>query len=90
MKDQRRVNAMADELLLKADTTMDVSFSPLTVMQLTGLVQLALRHPGVSATLRFTAARFLSAAREYFADCPETLAVIQLGDDPANDVEVDS
>ncbi len=80
-----RVMAMVEEIAGKAET-MDVSFKPLTAMQLTGLLQLALRHPGVSRDLRATAEHFLSAAREYLADCPEVLAVIRRGDDPANDV----
>lgn len=66
---------------------MDMRFRPETVLQLVGLLQLALRHPGVAATpaSSATAASFLTAATQYFARCPATLAIIKRGDDPAHD-----
>lgn len=67
------------------DQTMDVSFAPLTVFQLTALLQLALRHPHVPPDLQHTADRFLLAVRAYFIDCPHVLDVIQRGDDPTQD-----
>ena len=77
---------MVEELTLKKlDRPMDIGFQPLTVFQLTGLVQLALRHPHVSPEPRATAGRFLAAVREYFADCPAVLDVVRRGDDPAED-----
>jgi hypothetical protein len=79
------VNAMTTELLGKADRPMEIVFHPLTVFQLTGLVQLALRHPRVSPELQETARRFLAGVREYFADCPAVLDVVRRGDDPGED-----
>jgi hypothetical protein len=76
---------MATELLGKTET-MDVSFRPLTVFQLTAMIQLALRHPRLSPELRKTAEALLAAVREYFADCPTVLDVVRRGDDPAEDV----
>jgi hypothetical protein len=59
------------------------------VLQLVALIQLAVRHPGVSAELRDAAARFVSGSREYFADCPSVLSIIDAGDDPSQDVGSD-
>lgn len=50
-----------------------------------GLVQLACRHPGVSARMRLTAAAMVHTVREYFETCPTVLAVIDAGDDPTRD-----
>lgn len=65
--------------------TLDVSFQPWTVFQLSGLIQLSLRHPGVTPEIRATAARFLAGVRAYFADCPTVLDVVRRGDDPGQD-----
>jgi hypothetical protein len=78
--------AMAREITQKTNDPMEIVAQPMTVFQLTGLLQLALRHPGVSSELRETAARFLGAAREYFADCPTILDVIRRGDNPREDI----
>jgi hypothetical protein len=81
------VRAMAREVAAKVEESpMELVLRPETVIQLTGLVQLALRHPGVSPTLRATAGRFLTGVREYFADCPTVLDVIRRGDDPGEDL----
>jgi hypothetical protein len=66
---------------------MECVLTPFTVIQLAGIVQLALRHPGMSGPHRNTAERFLVAVREYFAACPTTLDVLRRGDDPAEDYE---
>lgn len=68
---------------------MEIVAQPVSVLQLVGLLQLALRHPRVSPELRAAAARFVSGAREYFADCPSVLSIIDAGDDPARDVSWD-
>jgi|SRR5579864_4831180 len=81
-------DAMARELRAKAND-MEVVFQPVSVFQLAGLVQLALRHPDVGGSLRETAERFLSGVRAYFADCPTVLDVVRRGDDPAEDRVVD-
>ena len=84
--DEQTVAAMAHEIRDKEDAPMQIIFHPLTLVQLTGLVQLALRHPDVSADLRVTAERFLTGVRQYFGDAPTVLGVIRRGDDPAQDI----
>ena len=85
MTDEQIAEHLAVEILDKADHPMEIAFHPMSVFQLTGLVQLALRHPNVSPELRETAERFLAGVREYFADCPTVLDVVRRGDDPAED-----
>jgi hypothetical protein len=75
--------AMTQEIARKE--AMEITFQPFSVYQLTGLVQLALRHPDVPAHTRKVAAQFLAGVRAYFADCPTVLEVIRRGDDPAED-----
>jgi hypothetical protein len=79
--DKAVVKAMSREIAAKT-APMELVCRPETALQLTGLVQLALRHPGMSPTLRATGGRFLTGVREYFADCPTVLDVIRSGDDP--------
>ena len=83
--EQAIVDQMTREIISKAVHPMELVCQPTTVFQLTGLVQLALRHPGVTPELRETADRFLAGVREYFADCPAVLNVIRRGDDPTQD-----
>jgi len=80
MTDQDLVAAMAGEMERKALEPWDVTLRPVTALQLVGLVQLALRHPGVSAELHLIGTRFIDGARAYFDGCPATLAVIERGD----------
>jgi hypothetical protein len=65
---------------------MVIAFRPVTAFQHAGLVQLALRHPELQENNREAAIRFLTAVREYFADCPAVLDVLDRGDDPSQDV----
>jgi hypothetical protein len=90
MNDDQIARTMAEEIadLVIKGRPMELVCHPLTVFQLTGLIQLALRHPGVTPELRETAERFLVGVREYFADCPTVLAVVRRGDDPAEDLRV--
>ena len=87
MTEPEIVAEMAREL--QAKEPMGIVLAPPTVIQLTGIIQLAMRHPGLRRDRDVYAAaeRFLGAVREYFADCPATLDVIRRGDDPAQDVE---
>jgi len=78
-----QLDAMARELA--TIPPMEIVFSPLTAFQLAGLLQLALRHPGVSPELQKTARRFLEAVRSHFHACPTLLDVLARGDDPAYD-----
>jgi len=82
--DHQIATAMAEELLAKEEP-MELVMIPLTVLRLTGLVQLALRHPSMAEAGRDAGERFVRAARQYFADCPTVLDVIRRGDDPAED-----
>lgn len=84
--DEKTVAAMALEVQRKVTAPMEIIFHPMTLFQLTGLVQLALRHQDVSPELRATAERFLISVRQYFADAPTVLDVIRRGDDPAQDI----
>jgi len=63
-----------------------IGYRPETVLQLVGLIQLALRHPAVTQAIRATGVRFIEAAREYFAACPAVLDVIRRGDDAREDL----
>jgi hypothetical protein len=80
------VAVTAEMLTLEAEgEPMLVEFNPVSVFQLAGLLQLALRHPDVQASNRETAQRFLVSAREYFAESPAVLRVLDMGDDPTQD-----
>lgn len=83
--DDQIAETLAKEIDAKEYDRMEVLYAPLTVFQLTALIQLALRHPGVTPEVRAAADRFLSAAREYFADSPTVMDVIRRGDDPSED-----
>lgn len=67
---------------------MDVQIQPITVLQLAGLMQLAMRHPEISTEARACADSFLVATRQYFADCPAVLETLRRGDDPSADLFV--
>jgi predicted nucleic acid-binding Zn-ribbon protein len=83
--DQHTAGDLAQEIFSKLAQPMEITFNPVTVFQLTGLLQLALRHPELTPELRATGARFVGAVCEYFADCPTILDTIRRGDDPAED-----
>lgn len=65
------------ELVLRAET----------VLELAAALQLAKRHPRADEHPTVLAAieRFLTGAREYFADCPPMLEALRQGDDPRYD-----
>lgn len=86
LNEEEAVQLLIAELQALDTTPMEIAFRPFTVMQLAGLLQLALRHPDVSAEHRETAWSFLEAAREYFAACPTVLTVLEAGDDPTQDI----
>jgi hypothetical protein len=81
--DARLVELVALELARKEP--MALGLRPETVFYLTGLVQLALRHPTLPVTTRECGERFVVAVREYFADCPAALDLVRRGDDPTED-----
>jgi hypothetical protein len=84
MTDEEIINQMADEILRKPEP-MEIVFEPGSVMQLSGLVQLALRHPDLPRESRAMGEGFLAGVREYFADSPTVLDVIFRGEDPNED-----
>jgi|SRR5215831_18886509 len=75
---------VASELAAR-DQMMQLTLRPVSVFELAALIQLALRHPGVSDSVRKAGETFLIGARAYFAACPAVLEVIRRGDDPAHD-----
>jgi hypothetical protein len=73
------------EELTRKTTPMELILQPASVLQLAGLIQLANRHPHISDANRAVAARWLTRMREYFADCPTVLDLLERGDDPQED-----
>lgn len=75
------IELLCEEVAAKAQP-MEVVLSPLTVIQLVGALQLAQRHPHFAEQESVARAteRFITAAREYFVDCPIVLDVIRRGD----------
>lgn len=76
---------VAEVLRKSTEAPMDLMCQPLTVLHLAGALQLARRHPQFPPTHVDAVDRFLTAAREYFADCPTVVEVLRRGDDPAYD-----
>lgn len=85
MNDDATVAAVVEELRRHEDHPMELWLRPVTVFHLTGLIQLAMRHPTLSDENRAQGARFVATARAYFAACPNVLDVIRRGDDPQED-----
>jgi hypothetical protein len=83
--DASLIKQMALEIARKGPHAMELVLRPESVLQLVALVQLAQRHPTLPATHHAFADRVLTAAREYFAECPGVLEAIRRGDDPAED-----
>jgi hypothetical protein len=93
--DDQTLPVRPEDLALEVATKepMQLTVQAVTVLQLTGLIQLALRHPHLASPdgsrLRQTAETFLAGVRAYFADCPATLDVVARGDDPGQDTHDD-
>ncbi len=85
--DEHIVQVMAAELAAHEEP-ITLVLRPLSALHLAGLLQLAMRHPGVamSESHRLIATTFLEHVRAYFADCPAVLDVLRRGDDPAEDL----
>ena len=86
--DAELLACMAAEILtLNAEgEPMVIALQPLSAVQLAGLIQLALRHDGLTPVLREIATTFVDSVREYFAESPATLEVLRRGDDPSQDL----
>ena len=77
---------LTEELVRKAQTDrFELVIKPDSLFHMVGLMQLALRHPALAPSSRALAGTFIAGAREYFADCPTVLEVIERGFDPAED-----
>lgn len=77
---------MANEAMRIAP--LELVLTPVSVLQLVALVQLALRHPAMPASSREGGQRFVDGAEEYFrkAEAPLLAGVVAQGNDPAFDV----
>ena len=84
MDEAEIVAAMVAEIQ-QHEHPMTLVLRPQSVIQLVGLLQLALRHPGVSDDNRRMARMLIEHARGYFTGCPAILDVIRRGDDPRED-----
>jgi hypothetical protein len=87
MTDDAITQRLAREIMSMDQHLMELVLQPVSVFQLVAALQLARRHPQFAdqETVAVTVERFLTAAREYFADCPTVLDVIRRGDDPTED-----
>lgn len=86
MIDRDLLERMASELASgQPPRPMELVLQPVSVLQLTGLLQLALRHPHLTPEHAEVGRRFLAGVRQYFADCPAVLEVIRRGDEPRFD-----
>jgi hypothetical protein len=64
---------------------MGIVLRPLSALRIAAMLQLALRHPDLDGENRAIAWSFLDAVREYFADCPTVLLMLDAGDDRTQD-----
>lgn len=85
MTNEHTVLKLTEELVGKAAHRFEAVIKPDSLFHLVGLLQLALRHPDLAPASRALAHAFINGAREYFADCPTILDVIERGFDPAED-----
>lgn len=81
--DESDAAAVAEELAQLG--LFEMHLQPQTVLVLTGLLQLAKRHPQLDAQFHTFIDRFLAGVGEYFRNAPHALAVIAAGNDPAHD-----
>jgi hypothetical protein len=86
--EEKLVARMAEELATREEPITFV-LRPLSAIQLAGLLQLALRHPGVPPEgAAAVAAVFVAHVRAYFHDAPATLEVLRMADNPSEDLPV--
>jgi hypothetical protein len=82
--------ALLDQMIAELkdrEAPMTLILRPQTALQLAGLLQLAMRHPGIRGTAHeTTAVLFVEHVRGFFADAPATLEVLRRGDDRREDV----
>lgn len=98
MTDRRNAQAPVDALTPEIVATalrefkrthshMELMMRAESVLELASALHLAKRHPqiGDHPTVLAAIERFLTGAREYFADCAPVLEVLRQGDDPRYD-----
>lgn len=66
----------------------EIAFKPITLVQFAGLLQLAMRHQHVPESHREVFEQFMGMVRAYFDDCPTTLGILERGDNPDFDVDI--
>lgn len=79
-------DVLAEEMRIKqAGAPCTFQFEATTILQIVSLLQLSIRHPGITPNQRELVRQFIDGAKTYFADCPSVLAVIEMGFDPRHD-----
>lgn len=73
---------VADEIGTKHERghVLALTLRPSTAFDLAGLIQLALRHPGLGVRLQQQGAQLVGAVRTFYGDSPGVLAVLAAGD----------
>jgi hypothetical protein len=86
LTDEQLLALVVDEMRRYIDTPLILGpFSAPQGLELAGLLQLASRHPQLGPNASLMAADVVDAIREFFADAPATLELINRGDDPSQD-----
>jgi hypothetical protein len=83
MTDDEILNGLPADILAAAP--LDITFRPETAFALAGLIQLALRHPGMTPAPRAAGETFLAVVAAHFAAAPAVSEVLRRGNDPAYD-----
>lgn len=86
MNDEALGELLTQEMLT-CETPIELVLRPVSAFQLAGLLQLALRHPGVDGAVANTGRTFIEHVRAYFTD-QQALAVLEVlhrGDNPRED-----
>jgi hypothetical protein len=81
--DVLELQEIANELEQKRP--LELTLRPSTAFQLCALIQLALRHPGPSESIRTVGTKFCVAVRTHFDGAPTVQAVIDKGFQPEHD-----
>jgi hypothetical protein len=86
LSDREIADLMVEELLaIAANGPVVLAIGPSDFYRVVSLLQVAMRHPHITADLRETGLHLVDTAREYFAECPMVLEIISRGNDPACD-----
>jgi len=74
----RLTDEMTDHARIHGNMTIELS--PLTVLQVASILQLARRDVIKASTMRTLTADLLALIRVYFDDCPTALAILDAGE----------